>query len=72
MVLKSRYSRVFEECLESYYRFSPSIAEAMMQNKVLKYAIKYTVVWPFVILARAFALVFKERGRNQRNGPKQQ
>ena len=56
-VLKSRYSRFFEKILDVYYTFSPPIAKAMMEHRALKFVIKYVIVWPFVKLAQACALI---------------
>ena len=57
VVLQSRFKKPFEKILDEYYKFSPPIAELMKQNKPFKYTIKYTVVWPFVALARATAFI---------------
>ena len=59
VVLQSKFQRTFEKILNVYYSFSPSIANLMKQNKPFKYMIKYSVVWPFVALARATAFVVK-------------
>jgi len=56
-VLKSRYSRFFEKTLDVYYTFSPPIAKAMMKHKALKFLIKYVIVWPFVKIAQACAII---------------
>jgi len=56
-VLKSRYSRFFEKILDVYYIFSPPIAKAMMEHKALKYGIKYVIVWPFVKVTQACAII---------------
>lgn len=57
VVLQSRFKKSFEKILDEYYKFSPPIAELMRQNKPFKYTVKYTVVWPFVALARATAFI---------------
>ncbi|MGI0011147.1 MAG: tyrosinase family protein [Nitrosopumilaceae archaeon] len=57
VVLQSRFKKPFEKILDEYYKFSPPIAELMKRNKPFKYTMKYTVVWPFVALAKATAFV---------------
>lgn len=57
VVLQSRFKNSFEKSLDIYYKFSPPIATLMKQNKPFKYIMKYTVVWPFVALAKAMAFV---------------
>ena len=59
VVLKSRFKRGFENMLYVYYSFSPPIAELMKRNKVFKYTLKYTVVWPFVALTKATSYLIK-------------
>jgi len=59
VVLKSRFQKPFEDTLNVYYKFSPPIAELMKCNKPFKYTMKYSVVWPFVALARATAFAAK-------------
>jgi len=57
VVLNSRFRRIFEESLNIYYKSSPPIADLMRQNKLFKYTMKYSVVWPFVALARTAAFL---------------
>ena len=57
IVLKSRYSRVFEKCLDVYYIFSPPIAKAMIEHEALKFVIKYVIILPFVIFTQACAII---------------
>jgi len=59
VVLKSRFQKPFEDTLNVYYKFSPPVAELMKRNKPFKYTMKYSVVWPFVALARATAFVIE-------------
>ena len=61
-VLKSRYRRTFEKILDVYYIFSPPIAKAMTKHKALKLAIKYVIVWPFVKVAQACAIIIARAG----------
>jgi len=48
---------IFEKSLNIYYKSSPPIADLMRQNKLFKYTMKYSVVWPFVALARTAAFL---------------
>ena len=57
IILNSRFRRIFEESLNIYYKSSPPIADLMRQNKLFKYTMKYSVVWPFVALARTAAFL---------------
>ena len=57
VVLKSRFQKPFEDALNVYYKFSPPIANLMIHNKPFKYTMKYSVVWPFVALARTAAFL---------------
>lgn len=68
VVLQSRFKKPFEKILDEYYKFSPPIAELMKRSKSFKYTMKYTVVWPFVALARATSFVaepFLDDNKNQ-------
>ena len=67
MVLKSRYSRVFEKFLDVYYIFSPPIAKAMMENEALKFVIKYIIVLPFVKFSQACAIIIGDARANRIN-----
>lgn len=57
VVLKSRFQKPFEDALNVYYKFSPSIANLMKRNKPFKYAMKYSIVLPFIALARTTAFL---------------
>ncbi len=57
IVLQSRFQKPFEKILDMYYSFSPPIADAMYRNKAFKYAMKYSIVLPFVALARTAAFL---------------
>jgi len=57
VVLKSRFRKAFEKILDAYYVISPSIAEAMIRSRSLKYLLKYSVVWPFVAVTKAAAFI---------------
>jgi hypothetical protein len=59
IVLKSSFGKIFNAFLNVYYRFSPTIANAMRKNKPLKYTMKYLVVWPFVGCAIVCAYITK-------------
>ncbi len=59
VVLQSRFQKPFGKILNIYYSFSPPIAEQMRKHRLLKYAMKYSLVWPFVVLAKAAALVIR-------------
>jgi hypothetical protein len=64
MVLRSKYRRAFGELLEVYYRFSPSIADRMEQNKALKQLMKHTVVRPTVTFLRALVRLMGTQERS--------
>lgn len=57
IVLQSRFQKPFEKILNVYYSFSPPIADAMYRNKAFKYTMKYSIVLPFVALARTAAFL---------------
>jgi len=59
VVLQSRFKKPFEKILNVYYSFSPPIADTMHQNKTFKYLMKYSIVWPFVALAKTIAVLIK-------------
>ena len=59
VLLKSRYSRVFEKLFDVYYGFSPPIAKAMVRSKPFKYVMKYIVVWPVVATVGSSAFIIK-------------
>lgn len=48
VLLKSSHKQQFEKVLDWYYKFSPPIAEAMNNDKNLKRAIKYMIIYPIV------------------------
>ena len=57
VVLPSKFGGTFDKILETYYKFSPPIAEAMYQHKYFKYFMKYTIVVPFVFIVKSAAHV---------------
>jgi len=57
VVLKSRFQKPFEDTLNVYYKFSPPIANLMYRNKPFKFAIKYTIVVPFLAISRVTAFL---------------
>jgi len=57
VVLKSRFQKPFEDALNVYYKFSPPIANLMSHNKPFKFAIKYTIVVPFLAISRVTAFL---------------
>ncbi len=50
VLLQSRFSRFLGNLLKVYYKFSPTIARAMILNKPFKYVMRYMVVWPVVAI----------------------
>ena len=59
VVLKSRFQQPFDDILNVYYKFSPPVADLMRRNKPFKYAMKYSIVWPFVALTQTTAFIIK-------------
>ncbi len=59
IILKSRFRNSFEKILDVYYSYSPSVANQMRRHKLFKHVMKYSVVWPFVALARLVAFLTK-------------
>jgi len=57
VVLRSRFQKPFKEFLKLYFKFSPPIANLMDRNKPFKYAMKYSIVLPFIALARTTAFL---------------
>lgn len=57
IVLKSTCKTIFERLLRQYYKFSPPIAKKMNENSLLKNAIKYSIVYPFVFCTKGVALL---------------
>ncbi len=49
ILLKSSHKKQFEGILDWYYRYSPTVADAMNRDKNLKRIIKYMVVYPIVL-----------------------
>jgi len=56
-VLKSKFKKSFEKFLQIYFKVSPSIANLMYRNKPFKFAIKYTIVVPFLAISRVTAFL---------------
>lgn len=50
VLLKSRFNRFIGKLLNVYYKFSPTIARAMILNKSFKFVMRYTVVWPVIAI----------------------
>ena len=48
VILKSSYRGQFLKILDFYYTFSPPIALKMEKNKLTKFVIKYTTVYPII------------------------
>jgi len=71
VVLKSRFQKPFEDVLNVYYKFSPPVAELMKSNKSFKYAMKYSVVWPFVAVARATAFAVEPFAKQNKQSEKE-
>ncbi len=57
VVLQSRFQKPFNTILNVYYSFSPPIADAMYHNNAFKHIMKYSIVLPFVVLARTVAFL---------------
>jgi len=71
VVLKSRFQKSFENFLNVYYKFSPPVAELMKRNKTFKHAIKYSVVLPFVAVARATAFAVELFAKQNKQSEKE-
>jgi len=54
-ILESRYRESFQDILNSYYKFSPTIAKYMTENNIFKQVMKYGIVWPFVRATKTWA-----------------
>lgn len=54
VLLKSSHKKQFEKILDWYYRYSPTVADAMNKDKNLKSVIKYVVVYPIVLSLKIF------------------
>ncbi len=52
VLLQSRYAETFQSLLQTYYRFSPPIANAMNRNNKLRLFLRYTLVYPIVFALR--------------------
>ncbi len=57
VILQGKCKKTFESILNVYYKFSPPIAEQMRKNKPFKIIMKYSIVFPFVALAKITALL---------------
>lgn len=57
VVLKSKFKKPFEKFLQIYFKVSPSIANLMYRNKPFKFAIKYTIVVPFLAISKVTAFL---------------
>lgn len=51
-IMKSSYRTQFLKILDFYYSFSPPIAEAMEKNRLVKFMIKYTAVYPAIVVLK--------------------
>jgi len=60
IVLKSMFKSFFEGLLDQYYKFSPSVAKEMEENSLFRSLVKYSIVYPFVIGAKAVASCWRE------------
>lgn len=67
VVLQSRFQKLFEKILDVYYSFSPPIAEQMRKHVLFKYVVKYSIVWPFVALAKVTAFGIRPFVKQKRN-----
>jgi len=65
VVLKSKFKKIFEFILNIYYKCSPPIANQMRKNKPFKMIMKYSIVLPFVILARTTAFLLSPLTKKQ-------
>ena len=48
ILLQSRYRGIFERLLDRYYRLSPPIAAKMNESCLVKFALRYSLVYPIV------------------------
>jgi len=55
ILLKSELADDFKRVLFVYYKFSPTIARAMNESKLLKLFLKYILVYPVVLFSGSFA-----------------
>lgn len=67
IVLQSRFQKPFEKILNVYYSFSPAIAKQMRKHQLFKYVMKYSIVLPFVALAKAVAFAIRPFVKQKRN-----
>lgn len=58
IILQSRFKNVFAKILDLYYVFSPPIARKMDENRLLKIALKYGVVYPVILMAKITVHLF--------------
>lgn len=65
VILQSKYKKTFESILNVYYKFSPPIAGQMKRNKPFKVFMKYSIVLPFVTLARTTAFLLSPFTKKQ-------
>ena len=57
VVLKSKMKQQFEKLLRFYYLLSPPLANKMWQNRAVKDIVKYSIVYPVVVLTKAIVLL---------------
>lgn len=58
VLLQSGLRAPFSKVLASYYRFGPPIAAAMKRHRVAKFILRWILVHPVVLFARAFVAAF--------------
>ncbi len=54
VLLQSELKESFSRVLDTYYRFSPSIAMAMKNNSGMRLLLKWVIVYPILIFVEAF------------------
>ena len=64
ILLKSDLRDAFEKVLYVYYKFSPPIAATMKEYRGLKVFLKFTLVYPVVLLSQAFVFLLKVTHRD--------
>lgn len=64
ILLRSELGDDFKRVLFVYYKFSPPIAGAMKRYRGLKIFLKYTLVYPVILLSQTFVFLLRITHRN--------
>jgi V8-like Glu-specific endopeptidase len=59
VVSKSVFRAFFDQILERYYQFSPSVVQKMNESSLYEKFVKYVVAYPFIFCAKGAVIIFQ-------------